>query len=266
MGAKAEIGLERPDVAIHQSGTYDYTGIVPATSAAGGFECELSSRDVPASRLPMLVGKVRLVGRSPRLIVRDAGLNPRASDDRPGVSRHAFIIRARSMDGARVRSAVFHVESTVVERLAPGDALHLLRHNNGAFGFSVLRAGQLVTAVGPLAGLPLGDGVQVRWPTELREEIAEIFRRRDPIYVAGGLTDAIFPSPLEVRVGDERALVGRLIRIVGEFEVALAAGATGAFGLPTGFGSICRIGAGSRLGATLTARLLMQDDAFEMEE
>ncbi len=250
---------------MHTKGTYAYSGVVPAKAADGGFACDMTSRDVAASPLPVLTGAVRLAGRSPRLTVRDAGLNPDASDDRPHVLRHAFTLRARTLDGASVRSATFYVESTVVERMEPGDVLHLARLNDTSVGFSVLRAGQLVMAAGPLAALPLGEGVQVRWPHELREEILEVFRRRDPIYAADGLTHAIFPMPLEVRVGDETGLVGRLKRIVGDVEVALTDRATGAFGIPTGVGSMCRMGVGSRLGVTLTAQLLSQDDAFEME-
>jgi hypothetical protein len=249
-------------MAFHSNETYDYVGIVPVLAADGGFECALTSRDLPASRLPLLTGNaVRLVGRSPLLTVREAGVSA-GEGARAELRRHAFVMSARRMDGAGVRTATFHVESTVVERLAPGDVLHLLCTDNGDLGVSVLRGGQLVTAIGPLAAMPLGEGIEVRWPTDLRDEITEVFRRRDPI---SGLTHAIFPSPLEVRVGDDVALVGRSRRLVGEFEVLLADGATGAFGIPTGFGSICRIGAGSRLGATLTAQLLMQDDALETE-
>lgn len=252
-------------MAVHPSESYHYTAIVPARSADGGFECAMASADLPPSHLPALTGALRLVGRSPHLTVRAAGLHPDASDDRPHVMRHAFTLRARRMDGASVRAATFHLESTVVERMEPGDTLHLVATDDGAPGFSLLRAGRLVMAVGPLQSLPLGDGIHVRWPTELRQEIAELFRRRDPIYASEGLTDAIFPMPLEVRVGDDTALVGRLKRIVGEYEVALADRATGAFGLPTGFGSMCLVGAGSRVGVTLTAQLLTQDDAFAIE-
>lgn len=247
------------------SGTYHYTCVVPAKAADGGFECPLLSADLPASHLPALGGAVRLVGRAPHLTVRDAGLNPDADDERPHVMRYAFTLRARRLDGASVRAATFHLESTVVERMTPGDVLHLVRAHDAAFGFSLLRAGRLVMAVGPLQGVPLGDAIAVRWPHDLRDEIAELFRRRDPIYASQGLTDAIFPMPLEVRVDGETALVGRLKRIVGEYEVVLADRATGAFGLPTGFGSICLLGAGSRLGVTLTALLLTQEDAFQME-
>jgi len=252
-------------MAMPPSATYHYTCVVPAKAADGGFECPLLSADLPVSHLPALGGAVRLVGRAPQLTVRDAGLNPAADDERPRVMRHAFTLRARRMDGAGVRSATFYVESTVVERMEPGDELHLVRGQSAAFGFSVLRDGRLVMAVGPLPGLALGAGIHVRWPHELRDEIAELFRRRDPIYASQGLTDAIFPMPLEVRIGDDTALVGRLKRIVGEYEVVLSDRATGAFGLPTGFGSICLLGAGSRLGVTLTALLLTQDDAFQME-
>lgn len=252
-------------MAFHSNETYDYVGIVPVLAANGGFECALTSRDLPASRLPMLSGNVvRLVGRSPLLTVREAGVSS-GDGARAELRRHAFVMSARRMDGAGVRTATFHVESTVIEQLAPGDVLHLLCTDNGDLGVSVLRGGQLVMAIGPLAAMPLGEGIAVRWPTDLRDEITEVFRRRDPIYVASGLTHAIFPSPLEVRVGDDVALVGRSRRLVGEFEVVLADGATGAFGIPSGFGSICRIGAGSRLGATLTAQLLMHDDALETE-
>lgn len=247
------------------SGTYHYTCVVPARAAHGGFECPVMSADLPPSHLPALAGAVRLVGRSPQLTVRDAGLNPDADDERPHVMRHAVTLRARRMDGAGVRAVTFHLESTVVERMNPGDQLHLVRRRDATFGFSLLRAGRVVMAVGPLHGLPLGDGMQVRWPSELRDEIAELFRRRDPIYASEGLTDAIFPMPIEVRADGETALVGRLKRIVGEHEVVLADRATGAFGVPTGFGSICLVGVGSRLGVTLTAQLLLQDDAFEME-
>lgn len=252
-------------MAVHPSETYHYTAIVPGKSADGGFECTMASADLPPSHLPMLTGTLRLVGRSPHLTVRAAGLNPDASDDRPHVMRHAFTLRARRMDGGSVRAATFHLESTVVERMEPGDTLHLVATDDGVPGFSLLRAGRLVMAVGPLQSLPLSDAIRVRWPSELRQEIAELFRRRDPIYASEGLTDAIFPMPLEVRVGDETALVGRLKRIVGEYEVALADRATGAFGLPTGFGSMCLVGAGSRVGVTLTAQLLTQDDAFAIE-
>lgn len=248
-----------------RKGTFAYAGVVPARAADGGFACDMTSRDLAASPLPVLTGAVRLVGRSPHLTVRDAGLNPDASDDRPHVLRHAFTLRARTLDGASVRSATFFVESTVVERMETGDELHLVRTADAAVGLSVLRGGQLVMAAGPLAALPLGEGVLVRWPNELRDEILEIFRRRDPIYAAAGLTHAIFPTPLEVRVGDEAGLVGRLKRIVGDVEVQLTDRATGAFGIPTGVGSMCRMGVGSRLGVTLTAQLLTQDDAFDME-
>lgn len=250
---------------IHPSGTYHYTGVVPAKAADGGFECALTSADLPPSHLPALTGAVRLVGRSPRLVVRDAGLNPDADDDRPHVLRHAFTLRARRLDGASVRSATFHLESTVVARMDPGDELHLVRRQDAAFGFSLLRSGHLVMAVGPLQGLPLGDGIDARWPHELRDEIAELFRRRDPIYAAQGLTDAVFPMPLEVRIGDETALVGRLKRIVGDYEVVLSDRAKGVLGMPTGVGSMCLVGTGSRLGVTLTALLLTQADALQTE-
>lgn len=250
---------------MHTSGTYRYTGIVPSKAADGGFDCPMLSTDLPPTHLPALTGAVRLVGRSPLLTVRGAGLNPDADHDRPHVMRHAFTLRARPLDGASVRSAMFHLESTVVERMQAGDELHLVRSRAAAFGCSLLRAGRLVMAVGPLRDLPLGGGIHVRWPSDLHDEVAELFRRRDPTYAAEGLGDAVFPMPLEVRIGDDTALVGRLKRVVGEYEVVLADRGTGALDLPNGFGSMCLLGEGSRLGVTLTAQLLSQDDAFEME-
>jgi hypothetical protein len=47
--------------------------------------------------------------------------------------------------------------------------------------------------------------------------------------------------------------------------VVLADRGTGALELPNGCGSMCLLGEGSRLGVTLTAQLLTQDDAFDME-
>ncbi len=77
---------------MHTKGTFAYTGVVPAKAADGGFACEMTSRDLPASHLPVLTGAMRLVGRSPHLTVRDG--RPESRCQRRSPARDAARLHA----------------------------------------------------------------------------------------------------------------------------------------------------------------------------
>ena len=132
-------------------------------AADGGFECALTSRDLPASRLPVLTGTPSAwsaVRRCSRCVMPASARRRRTR--RAAASR--VRVRAGRMDGAGVRVATFHVESTVVERLAPGDVLHLRLHRRRrrrALGAAGRPAGHGDRAAG---GAAPRRGRAVRWP------------------------------------------------------------------------------------------------------
>ena len=196
-------------MAIHSSGTFDYRGVIPGVAASGSFECDLAQRTVSedgrmASGAP---DHKRLVGWAPRLVVRDAGLTPHASADRPLVARHSFTLHANDQR-ASMRTAAFHVESTILQRLEAGDVLHLVRGAGGDLGLSVLRDDRLVVAAGAIAAVPVGSDLSVTIPWDLARQAEEVYRRYDPEFLPPDMPDgALMPRPIEVRYGNERALV-----------------------------------------------------------
>ncbi len=253
-------------MAIHPSGTFNYRGVIPAMAADGSFECDLVQRDgSPEGRLAQgAPDHNRLVGWAPRLVVRDAGLTPNASANRPLVARHSFTLHATDQR-ASMRTAAFHVESTILQRLQAGDVLHLVHGMGADLGLSILRDDRLIVAAGDIAAVPVGSDLSVTIPWDLARQAEDVYRRYDPEFLPPGMPDgALMPRAIEVRYGNERALVLWWTRNVGPYEVTVLSGAVVACGGGAAKGSICRRGACSLLGAGLTARLMSLPDALSM--
>lgn len=247
---------------MHAAGTFNHVAVLPAGVDSGAFECEAPGTVV--ARGPFEDDGTRLVGPSPRLVVRDAGLNERPGPDRPAVLRHALTLQAAHTRRASIRAATLHVEATLLPSLRPGDHLHLVRTSCADLALSVLRDGRLVCAIGDLASVPLGADVEARVPTELRERIAALFLELDPDFPdVQGLGSAV-PLPLAIRHGGAEVLVQRVRRSLGPYDVEVLRPSND--GLPghAAVGTIVRRGACSALGVRLTAMLLAQDDALEM--
>jgi hypothetical protein len=160
------------------SGTFDYVAIVPEAAADGVFECATQSREqIPITGDELSDG--RLVGLGPRLTVSDAGLPPEAGGA-PGGMRRRFTLTADSQDRATVAEASFHVDRVLARRMLPGDVVHIGRTACAGLGLSIVRKGELVAAVGAVTAIPLGHSVGARFPRDLIDDAAAIFRRRDP--------------------------------------------------------------------------------------
>lgn len=201
---------------------------------------------------------------SPRLVVYDAGFNERTGPDRPHVLRHGLRLEASGRRKASVRTAVLHLEATLLPSLRAGDELHLAGNSGGDVGVSVLRGGRLICAVGAITFVPLGDDLAARVPYELGDRIARVFLDIDPELGdvrewGGGL-----PMPLALRHDGADALVVRANRSVGPYDVTLLRPPAIAFARGAAIGAMVRRGACSALGARLRCALLAQDDALEI--
>jgi hypothetical protein len=145
-----------------------------------------------------------LVGPSPTLEIADADPTPNAGYNkgvwRPFVLRSCLTLRAAAKNGATVSSASFHLDRGIMKALRPGDAIHMARTPCGGLGFSVVRGGHLVVALGAVTAVPLGDHVTAKLPMDLIDQARAVFQRR------GATFD--FPElPVELTSGDHTCIV-----------------------------------------------------------
>ena len=161
---------------IPPSGTFDYVATVPGPAADGSFECQAHVRQPMPLHWERLIGS-RLVGHAPVLRVTDAGITPDPGPNRPRVMRSRVTLTASSRQHAQIAAASFHLDEALFLNSRPGDLIHVTRTSCGGVGFSILRDGELVVAVGAVTSVPLGRSVRARTPMDPIERANAIFRR-----------------------------------------------------------------------------------------
>jgi hypothetical protein len=160
----------------------------------------------------------RLVGLHPSLEILDAGLTPGIRTSpftgsvRPKVLLRRLILRADAKDRASVAAFSFCVDQALASAFRPGDLLYIARTGCAGLGLSVIRAGQLVAAVGAITAVPLGAFVNVRIPSDVIREAELVFSKLDSAFEFRHL-------PIEVRVGSERRVLYAGRPRIGDYEV-----------------------------------------------
>lgn len=175
------------------SGTFAYSTTVPVDSQ-NAFPWEMKSLEPFARSGDPLVDK-RLVGWSPLLYVREAGLPPNPMPSVPSVERSEIRLVATDKKYASCKTASYFVDRVLLRVLRPGDVFHIARTCCGGVGVSAIREGKLVFAVGAVGAVPLGSEISVKIPNELLEKAEAILRQRDPEF-------ELDHHPIEICIGD----------------------------------------------------------------
>ena len=185
------------------SGTFQLSGVVQEGS--GTWRLTATSRAASSEHGRALFDN-RLVGFHPSLEMVDAGLTPGVRTSpftgsvRPKVLLSRMILRADAKDGASVAAFSFCMDQALVRTFRPGDVSYITRTACAGLGLSVIRAGQLVAAVGAITAVPLGAFVKVRIPGDVIREAELVFSKLDSAFE--------FPQlPIEVAVGSERRVL-----------------------------------------------------------
>ena len=138
-------------------GTFRYAGIVPDDlRRAGGWKLKDQS-GAPAGILGFLSGRGDSLFRN-RLV----GLQPNVE-----ISDRHVILKASGRRRAQVRSAAIELDAPLIDVFKGGDVLSVVRTATADIGVSLLRATQLVFAVGAVTEVSLGGDVTVRGGPEL---------------------------------------------------------------------------------------------------
>lgn len=197
-------------------GTFQYVLTVPERIGYEGFECGADVREpIPTTGEPHIVE--RLVGYAPRVRVSEAGFTPDASPTRPWVMRSQITLTAPTRERASVREASFHVDKALTSVMKLGDEVHLSRTEHGGLGLSVLRAGELVVAVGAITAVPLGVTIQASVPSDLIQEALAMCRRGDPAF-------EFLDVPVEVAISGVSSILNMGERKVGAYTVHMGHG------------------------------------------
>ncbi len=180
------------------SGTFSYVTVVPEGGAqAAPWQMESRETFVPTGS-PL--NDNRLVGWNPLLHISDAGMTPNPGPSRPAVLRSELRLMATDKKCASQLSASFFLDKALVNTLRPGDVFHMAQSDCFGLGFSAIRQGKLIFAVGEISAVPRGSSIQVETPMDLIKEAQEVFRRRDPNFE--------FPElPIEVRSGEKSSIL-----------------------------------------------------------
>jgi len=182
------------------SGTFAYSTTVPA-GAHDAFPWEMKSLESFRCSGSPLADK-RLVGWSPQLYVREAGLPPKTGPSVPSVERSEIRLVATEKKYASLETASYFVDRILLRALRPGDVFHLARTGCGGVGASAIREGKLVFAVGAVGAVPLGPEVSVKTPYDLLKKAEGILRERDPQFE--------FPQqPVEICIGGRSKILFR---------------------------------------------------------
>jgi hypothetical protein len=130
------------------SGTFRYTGVILADGPES-YACTLHDSSAADEALR---GAARFDNRL-------VGLQPTLA-----LSRDRFVLTARTRDRAQKSSASLHADigSALCEVVRGGDVLHVVRTRSADIGLAVVRAGQLVLALGAATAVEIGEGVSVR--------------------------------------------------------------------------------------------------------
>src|SRR5258708_32926881 len=121
------------------SGTFAYSTTVPVDSQ-NAFPWQMKSLEPFARSGDPLVDK-RLVGWSPLLYVREAGLPPNPMPSVPSVERSEIRLGATDTKYAPCETASYFVDRAVLRVLRPGDVSAIERTDCGGGGVSAMREG-----------------------------------------------------------------------------------------------------------------------------
>jgi hypothetical protein len=180
-------------MSVPPSATFDYMTTVPEGGTKTSPWAMESREPFRATGNPL--GENRLVGWKPLLHISDAGMTPNPGPSRPAVLRSELRLVATDKKYASTPSASYFLDKALVNVLRPGDVFHMSQTGCLGLGFSAVRQGKLIFAVGQVSAVPQGSGIKVGTPWELLKEAEAIFRRRDPEFE--------FPErPIEVRSGN----------------------------------------------------------------
>ncbi len=188
---------------ISPSGTFDYLAIVPEARNEGGFECLAQTRG-PVVRKGSKLEDGRLVGITAQVRVTDAGppIDPNLRPPWSLRKRSLITLVATARDQASVAKAAFYIDKTLTDCAKAGDQMHMSRDAGCGLGFSLIRSGKLVAAAGALTAVPLGNGVEVRIPTDLISTAEAVFQERDPDF-------EFVELPVEIKIEGLRERYGQ---------------------------------------------------------
>ena len=180
-------------------GAFEYSTTVPL-DGQNAFPWEMKSRE------PFVVGE------SPLLYIREAGLPPNPGLSVPSVVRNEIRLVATDKKHRSREMGSYFLDQALVRALRSGDIFHIVRTDFGGVGVSAIRQGKLVFAVGEVTVVPLGSDISVKIPYNLVHKAEEIFRQRDPKFE--------FPDyPVEVCVGDSPKIWYRGLVQIGDYHI-----------------------------------------------
>jgi len=192
------------------SGTFAYSTTVPM-DGQNTFPWEMKSLE-PFRHSGNPLANNRLVGWSPRLYVREAGLPPSPGLSVPSVERSEIRLVATDNKYTSLETASYFVDRVLLRALRPGDVFHLARTCCGGVGVSAIREGKLIFAVGAVGAVPLGSEISVKIPYELLTKAAAILRERDPEF-------EFLHQPIEICIGDHSRILFRGHLEIGGYHV-----------------------------------------------
>ena len=237
-------------------GTFDYVATVPERAGDGSLECQAQLR-LPITLTGDDHRDFRLVGHAPLLRVSDAGITPDPGPDRPRVMRSRVTLTASSRQHSQIAAASFHVDDALFLNSQPGDVVHLARTPCGGLGLSILRADELIVAVGAVTSVPLGRSVRARTPGDLIERAEAIFRERAPEFEFTEL-------PIEVTVNGSSLILYEGRPTLGGYRIFVDHGPSRGVPGTDESAALCLKGACPDSAANLSAVLLKSKGAFSM--
>jgi hypothetical protein len=184
-------------MAMPPCGTFHYGGVVPG-GQVGRATAQWLLDDRSGAELARQVDSPGMRKRDNRLV----GLHPSAR-----ISGSQLILQAPSSDYAQVHSASIELDHGLLANLRAGDQIELVRTATGDVGVCILRADELLWAVGAVTTLDLGS---VRVRCGFVEEPSPDARPRLDTWVQA-LIDG---QTTRLRAGDEL--------ILGQYRVTLA--------------------------------------------
>jgi len=192
------------------SGTFTYTTTVPIGGwNAFPWEMKLLAAFEPTGK--PLADK-RLVGWTPVLYIREAGLPPNPGPSVPSVQRSEIRLVANDKKYASCETASYFVDQALLRSLTPGDVFHIARTCCGGVGVSAIREGKLIFAAGAVMAVPLGSEISVKIPYELLKKAEAILRQRDSEF-------EFLDHPIEVCIGGRPKILYRGRLQVGSYNV-----------------------------------------------
>jgi hypothetical protein len=187
------VGEEELTMVMPLSGTFAYSTTVPP-EGQNAFPWSMKSTE-PVEHSGNPRADRRLVGWSPLLNIREAGLPSNPGPSVPSVYRSEIQLVSTDKEYASVEMVSYFLDRALVRVLKPGDILHIARTCCGGVGFSALRQEKLIFAVGAVASVSLGSHISVKIPYDLVRKAEAIFRSRDPEFESAH-------HPVEVCIGD----------------------------------------------------------------